>query len=388
MRVYGLVLRYKLFVVVSLALLLGVLSSLVFEKAASGAGALPMGFEQTQFANGFSKPTAMAFAPDGRLFVAEQEGTLRVIKDGQLLTTPFLDISGKIDAKGERGLLGVAFDPDFSTNNYVYVYYTQKATGTTPTHNLVARFTADGDVATAGSETTIFRLPKLKELNHNGGAIHFGGDGELYVAVGENRREKAAQSLKTVLGKMLRINKDGTVPTDNPFYAKTTGSNKAIWAMGFRNPFSFAVQPGTGRIFINDVGQSRWEEVDEGKPGANYGWPRYEGPENNPSYEGPIFAYHHGFSETTGCAITGGTFYDPGTGASAPFPAEYEGSYFFADFCSGWIRKLDPATNMVEGFKASSDEHPVDLKVGSDGDLYFLARGTASVERIHYTLTP
>lgn len=138
MYVYGLMLRHKLFLVISLALLSGALPIFVLEKTASGSGMLPAGFDQTRLVDGLSKPTTMAVAPDGRLFVAEQEGTLRVIKDGQLLTTPFLDISDKVDARGERGLLGVSFDPDFSTNNYVYVYYTQKATRTTPPHNLVA----------------------------------------------------------------------------------------------------------------------------------------------------------------------------------------------------------------------------------------------------------
>jgi glucose/arabinose dehydrogenase len=230
----------------------------------------------------------MAFAPDGRLFVAEQADVMQVVNtDGTLQSTPFLDISdNKVNAAGERGLLGVAFDTDFDPtfdtidNNYIYVYYT---TVDTSVHNRVSRFpTAEdinGNVVTeVEEEEFLFELPPLSATNHNGGAIHFGTDGKLYVAVGENPRPAAAQYLNTTLGKMLRTNKDGTIPTDNPFNADTTGDNQAIWAAGLRNPYSFDVQPGTGRIFINDVGQQTFEEINEGKAGGTYGWPVNEGP--------------------------------------------------------------------------------------------------------------
>ena len=384
--------RYKQCLVVSLALLSGLVLIFAFVKPASGAGTLPTGFEQARVVSGLSIPVAMAFAPDGRLFVTERGGTVRVIKNGELLTTPFVDLSSKLDTTGERGLLGIAFDPDFSKNQYVYVYYTQKATGTAAPHNLVARFTANEDAASASSETTILQLPDLGGVIHNGGAIHFGNDDKLYVAVGDNSRRDAAQSLDNLYGKMLRINKNGTVPKDNPFYKQTTSINKAIWARGLRNPFTFAVQPGNKNalVYINDVGENTWEEIDKGRAGANYGWPLYEGVANNPSYDDPIFAYGHGSSETTGCSIAGGAFYNPKSGASTPFPAKYEGDYFFADWCSGWIRDYDPVTNTVEGFKASSGflaEGPVDLQVGPEGDLYFLAYITGSVEKIHYAST-
>lgn len=328
----------------------------------------------------------MAFAPDGKLFVTEQGGKLQVIDEtGGLQDPPLLDISGKVATAGERGLLGVAFDPEFETGSpYVYVYYTQKDSSTDFLHNRVARFPAsveaNGDIV-AGTEEPLFELPKLNRKNHNGGAIHFGSDGKLYVAVGENSREKAAQSLNTVLGKMLRINKDGSIPEDNPFYGTATGKNRAIWARGLRNPFSFDVQPGTGRIFINDVGYHKWEEINEGEAGANYGWPRYEGPrpEQDGRFTRPIYAYKHG----QGCAITGGAFYNPET---PQFGTDYVGHYFFADFCSGWIRDLDPVTKEATPFKPASNEFPVDIKVSEQGELFFLARATGSVEKISYTL--
>jgi glucose/arabinose dehydrogenase len=219
-------------------------------------------------------------------------------------------------------------------------------------------------------------------LNHNGGALNFGADGKLYVALGENADQDNSQSLDNLLGKMLRINKGGTIPKDNPFYDRASGMKRAIWALGLRNPYTFAVQPGTGRIHINDVGAQTWEEINRGAAGANYGWPRFEGRESNPNFEGPIFAYMHGGNTaTTGCAITGGAFYNPRT---AKFPAGYVGDYFFADFCSGWIRRLDFVHGTVTPFKSTSTENPVSLQVNRRGSLYFLARGTGSVEKISF----
>jgi glucose/arabinose dehydrogenase len=283
---------------------------------------------------------------------------------------------------------------------YVYVYYTRKGKRKRPPYNLVARFTTSTDeqgnlVATPGSEEILLRLPNLRQKNHNDGAIHFGNADDanerdkLYVAVGENGRQRAAQSLATVLGKMLRINKDGTMPSDNPFYESTTVNKQAIWALGLRNPYSFDIhqpgtEPGTGKIFINDVGYHWW--INEGQGGANYGWPHVEGPDPDGRYTGPLFACQHGFNETTGCAITGGAFYNPDRPS---FGDNYVGDYFFADFCTGWIRKLDPAApteeERVTSFKSGFNERPVDIKVSREGDLYFLARGTGSVEKISYT---
>jgi glucose/arabinose dehydrogenase len=384
MAEHGIALKYKLFLAISLALLAGLLPLLLIEKPAQGAATLPNGFIQSLVTARLSNPTAMAFAPDGRLFVAEQGGKLRVIKNGRLLPSPFVDLTSITDSTGERGLLGIAFDPNFSTNNFVYIYHTLKrtATATGNPHNRVLRFTASGDTAVPRSGRIILNLNDLSATNHNGGAIHFGRDGKLYVGVGENAVPSNAQSTANLLGKMLRINKDGTIPTDNPFYAnpRVVGKNKAIWALGLRNPFSFAVRPGTGQIFINDVGQSTWEEINRGARGANYGWPVYEGPETDSRYMGPIFAYRHGTTATTGCAITGGTFYNPQV---TNFPARYVGDYFFADLCSGWIRVRDASSGAVSGF-ASGLSVPVDLQVGPGGALYYLERGTGSVFAIVY----
>jgi glucose/arabinose dehydrogenase len=259
------------------------------------AAVVPSGFWEGLVIGGFTRPTAMAFAPDGRLFVALQDGDLRVIQNGVLLPTPFLHVD--VSANGERGLLGIAFDPHFAINKYVYIYYT---TATDPIHNRISRFTANGNVAVPNSEVVIFDLDPMTGLNHNGGAIHFGPDGKLYAGVGDSSAPFNAQLLTNLHGKILRINKDGSVPTDNPFYNQASGNNRAIWAIGLRNPFTFAFQPGTGRMFINDVGENTWEEINDGIPGANYGWPETEGPTDDPDYQSPIYAYRHVVLARTG----------------------------------------------------------------------------------------
>jgi glucose/arabinose dehydrogenase len=334
---------------------------------------VPAGFVGETFVAGLASPVAMEFAPDGRLFICEQGGTLRVVKNGALLAAPFASLS--VDFVGERGLLGVAFDPAFATNGFVYVYYTAPAP---VAHNRLSRFVAAGDVA-AGGETVLLDLDPLSTAtNHNGGALHFGKDGKLYVAVGENATGSNAQTTSNLLGKLLRLNADGSIPTDNPFFGSASGINRAIWVLGLRNPFTFAVQPGTGAVFINDVGENAWEEINLGVAGANYGWPSTEGATADVRFRAPLFAYGHGTGTTTGCAITGGTFYNPGT---VQFPSSYVGQYFFADYCGHWIRAFDQDTATVTDF-ASAAPAPVDLDVGPDGALYYLAHADGTVGRI------
>jgi len=357
--------------------LLCILTSLFFFANAhmAQAATVPPGFTDTLVAGGLTNPTAMALAPDGRIFVCEQGGTLRVIKNGVLLPTPFLTVT--VTSVGERGLLGVAFDPNFVSNQLVYIYYTVP----TPAHNRVSRFTASGDVAIAGSETILMEMPNLSTAtNHNAGALHFGPDGNLYVALGDNANGNNSQSLSTRLGKLLRITSSGAIPTDNPFFNQTTGDNRAIWVLGLRNPFTFAFQPGTGRMLINDVGLSTWEEINDGIAGSNYGWPNCEGFCNppNPSFRDPLLEYPN-----TGvdCAITGGAFYNP---QIIQFPAEYVGDYFYADFCGGWINQFDPVDGSGSQL-ATGIASPVDLKVSPDGFLYYLARTSGTVNRIGFT---
>ena len=350
--------------------------------ASATAIVLPTGFTELPVASGLNSPTAMAFAPDGRLFVCEQAGRLRVIKNGTLLPTPFVTVSTRGD--NELGLLGVAFDPDFAGNGYVYVYYTatQRVDGTPDLNHRVSRFTAGGDVAVAGSERVLLEILDDSDGNywHNGGALRFSADGKLLIAVGDRSQREKAELLTSLQGKLLRMNPDGTIPTDNPFYATATGLNRLIWAYGLRNPYTFDVQPGTGRVFINDVGNATWEEINEGAAGAFFGWDNSEGPTTMPGHRAPLYAYAN---DAATCAIVGAAFYNP---PSVTFPAEYTGRFFFADHCGRWIRMLDPADgNAVTTFATQTDTLPADLEVGPDGSLYYLARGTAAIRRISYT---
>ncbi len=345
----------------------------------AGAATLPAGFSETRVANGLQSPTAMAVAPDGRVFVAEKGGTLRVVRNNALLAQPFLTVS--VNTASERGLLGVAFDPEFQSNRFVYVYYT---TATAPIHNRVSRFTASSsnpDVVQAGSELPILDLPTLSASVHNGGAIHFGTDGRLYVAVGENAVPANAQSLDTPLGKLLRINANGSIPTDNPFYSQTTGVDRAIWALGLRNPFTFAVDPATGRIHVNDVGANSWEEVNLGVRGANYGWPQTEGPDPGgvSGVRYPIHAYQNAGSN---CAIVGATFYRP---QIFRFPRAYDGRYFFGDLCGGFIRMLSPPNYSSSAGFATGIGSLVDIQAHQDGSLYYLARDGGALFRVQST---
>jgi glucose/arabinose dehydrogenase len=338
----------------------------------ASATTLPFGFVETTVASGIASPTAMAIAPNGRIFVCSQTGALRVIKNGVLLATPFVNLS--VDSVGERGLLGVAFDPNFNLNHFIYLYYTVPGN---PSHNRVVRFTANGDVALPGSRVILLELDSLSTAtNHNGGALHFGPDGNLYIAVGDNAKGSNSQNLSNLLGKILRIAPDGTIPPDNPFVQSTTARHE-IWALGLRNPFTFAFRGTTNFMYINDVGESTWEEIDLGQAGANYGWPAIEGPTTNPLYKSPVYYYGHG----EGCAITGGAFYSPST---TNWPSSYRAKYFFGDYCSGFIRMLNPATNQATAFITGASQS-VDIQVGDDGSFYYLARGTSSVMKVSYS---
>ena len=204
-----------------------------------GARTQPAGFARNEgFAVGLSEATAFTQLPDGRLLVAQQGGTLRVLQGNGTAIGTMLTVA--VDSQGERGLLGVTPHPDFASNGFIYIYYTTTQDGT---HNRISRFTVSGN--TAGSEVQIANLPALSSAtNHNGGAIHFGVDGKLYVGVGENANGALAQNLNSPLGKLLRFNDDGSIPGDNPFCTTPGNLACAVWAYGLRNPFTFAVQPG------------------------------------------------------------------------------------------------------------------------------------------------
>ncbi|MEJ7659814.1 MAG: PQQ-dependent sugar dehydrogenase [Hymenobacter sp.] len=241
------------------------------------AQTFPSNFAGVQIATGLD-PVGMDVAPDGRVFLAEKDGKVRVIKGNALLPTPFVTIP-EVDNFNERGLLKVLLDPNFTNNHYLYVYYTHKVG--TVSNNRVSRFTANGDLAVAGSEKVLIDIDPLGSVGyHNGGGLAIVNN-QLFISVGENTVASNAQSFTTLKGKILRLNTDGSIPVDNPFYKTATGLNRAIWALGLRNPFRLAAQAGTGRLFINDVGAGSWEEINDGTAGKNYGWPGIEGPRTN-----------------------------------------------------------------------------------------------------------
>jgi putative heme-binding domain-containing protein len=333
-------------------------------QGVTGPLTLPAGFTVKILASGFTGATAMEVAPDGRVFVCEQTGSLRVVKNGQLLAEPFVKLP--VDATWERGLIGVTVAPDFPTTPHVFVCYV--AAKPFPYH-VVSRFTARGDTAEPNSERILLegddqtKLGGTVPAGHQGGALHFGKDGKLYVAIGDQTAGKPAQEMNSLLGRLLRINPDGSIPDDNPFFAKAKGKYRATWALGLRNPFTFAVQPETGRLFINDVGGIA-EEINEGVAGANYGWPTVEhGPTADPRFRGPIHHY------PTACVI--GSAFAP---ADLAWPKEYRGKYFFGDFNHGSIKTLDPSRPAVAHAFAGGLRRPVDLRFAPDGHLYVLMR--------------
>lgn len=343
-------------------LLLGLM---LLGMASTGRAVVPAGFSDTLIAN-VGTPTALAFTPDGRMLIANQGGTLWVWA-GTLLPSPALTIpaSSICTNANERGLLGVAVDPAFAMNRRVYLFYTANDGGCV---NRVSRFTfftavgQQNQVDPASELVLIDNMPSTNG-NHNGGDLHFGKDGYLYASIGEGGVGSAARNEHVLSGKILRITPDGGIPPTNPFQGpstarcnvngSTTPGNRCqeTFAWGFRNPFRFAMDPNTAgtttRFFINDVGQSTWEEIDEAQAGADYGWNCREGAHNtgscssNPSMVDPIFEYPHGTpgpAGVNGCnSITGGAFVPNGL-----WPG-FDSSYLFSDFICRAIFKLTQA---------------------------------------------
>ncbi len=293
--------------------------------------------------SGLASPTVITHAGDasGRLFVVEQTGTIRIVSSGGTLQpTPFLDISGRLISGGERGLLGLAFPPGFSSKKYFYVNYTRAGDGAT----VVSRFfvSANPDLANAASEQVLLVISQAFP-NHNGGQLAFGPDGMLYVGRGDGG-SGTGQDTTALLGKVLRLDVEAGVapyriPADNPFVGSTTAKPE-IWALGLRNPWRFSFDRLTGDLYIADVGESTWEEIDFQQAGAaggaNYGWNILEGPAcYSPAtgcvppaaYSAPVAYYGH----DVGCAVTGGYVY------RGPGNRNMQGLYFYGDYCSGRV---------------------------------------------------
>lgn len=328
--------------------------------AAGAAVQVPEGFTVETLATNLNAATALAVAPDGRIFIADQTGLLRVWKNGRVLPQPALDLSGRVDDYWERGLIGVTLHPDFPRTPHLFVVYVAEAPFT---HHVISRFTMIGEQADPRSELILLEGDDQKTLGgtiphgHQGGPIRFGPDGKLYVSIGEQTAGPPAQSLNTLQGKILRLNADGSIPSDNPFFSQTTGKYRAIWAYGIRNAFGLAVQPATGRMFFTDVGGSAFEEVNELFRGANYGWPQAEGFSTNSAFTNPLNAY----PPTIGRSIVGAAF--------------WQGKLYFADWAANWLKALDLNATNVSTFAKGLDA-PATIETAPDDSLLVLNRGT------------
>ena len=334
---------------------------------------------------GLSAPLYLT-APPGdaaRLFIVEKTGGIRIIKDGILLTDPYLDLSSRISNGGEQGLLGLAFDPDYATSGRFIVHFTDLAGSTT-----VSRFqvSSNPDVADPASELVILTAAQ-PFANHNGGQVAFGPDGFLYLALGDGGGsgdpDNRGQDLSELLGSILRIDVRSTdpytVPADNPFVQSAVPQ---VWSYGLRNPWRFSFDRATGDLYVADVGEGLWEEINVspagagGGKGANYGWNIMEGAhcfrESSCDQTGltlPVFEYSH----QEGCSVTGGYVY---RGSAIP---ELQGHYFYGDFCQGWVRSLRYAAGAVTDQTQWPSLTPGGsvLSFGEDaaGELYVLDQG-------------
>ena len=335
-----------------------------------------------QVASGLSFPLALTSPPgDARLFVVEKPGRIRIIENGSLLAQPFLNVSAKVSNGSEQGLLGLAFHPQYATNGRFFVNYTDTEGDT---RIAAYRVSADRSVADAASEEILLTIDQ-PYAKHNGGHLAFGPDGYLYVAMGDGGSggdpDGNGQDRGDLLGSLLRLDVNGTtgyaVPSDNPFVG-VAGARGEIWDLGLRNPWRFSFDRATGDLYVADVGQNAVEEINVATAasgsgrGLNYGWNRMEGTDcfsgtgcNDGSLTLPVHEYGH----SDGCSVTGGHVY---RGSAIP---ALRGTYFYADFCSGWVRSF-----VFTGGRATDHREWSALQLGSipsfgedaSGELYIL----------------
>lgn len=433
-------------------------AGLLAASGACGAPQLPADFIVETVASGFTKPVGIAFTGDGRIFVTEQQGIVWVIEDGSVLPEPFIDLQDEVNGAWDRGLLGLALDPDFLTNRQVYLLYVvdpiygepdEAPQG--PAFGRITRYTgtpaSNGNIADAGSRLVLLGagpgdgMP-ICEPSHSVGSLRFGSDGSLFASAGDGAHFDGmdpggldpdcfadgwfgpdqdvgafrAQYLDSLAGKILRIDPaTGEGLDTNPFWTGDANAKASrIWALGVRNPFRFAVKPGSpppGTLYVGDVGWYLFEEVNVARGGENFGWPCEEGtgaapsyPNAHPAHSGcdgllapanpgvltdPIITWSH-FDPSqslpigyTGATSVGGTFY-----AGACYPAEYAGALFLADYSANWIRALHvDADDTFVGLSifATAADRPVDIAADPvSGDLHYVAIDAGEIRRIHY----
>jgi glucose/arabinose dehydrogenase len=363
-------------------------SSYLNKKSSPAKEPAPITLKVKQVAANIQAPTALAFPGNGEVWVTEQTGKIRALKNGKLSGVPVLDLSSKLpkinNGYEERGLLGIALHPRFSTNKKFYVFYSVPPTGKFNHTDVVSEFTLGGNGQADPNSERIILTAEKPDGNHNGGCVQFGKDGYLYISFGDGGGQGDkhgefgnGQNLDTWLGKILRVDiNTGSgylVPKDNPFTGKA-GAKPEIWAYGFRNPYRFSFDRASGLLFAGDVGQDTWEEVDIVKSGGNYGWRLTEGthcynPASGCDIKGitmPIAEYNH----REGVSITGGYVYN---GKQIPV---LKSKYLFADW-TGPMYYLQKTGNAWQRGKVTLQNIPENLKItgfGEDpaGELYLL----------------
>jgi glucose/arabinose dehydrogenase len=369
-----------------------------------GAITVRAGFTASILVDGLVQPTAGGFAPDGRLVVLEKTGAVRLwTAAGGLRGEPLLRLPACTDS--EMGLLGLAFDPAFAANGFVYLYYTHPPGGD-PARcgegvaagrvNRVARVALGAAAIDPMSLVVLVDGIRTDGGNHDGGCLRIGPDRFLYVGVGDTGRGDSgppgastnpyAQDLQHLEGKILRVRLDGSAPADNPFVGEG-GNAGLVWAYGLRNPFRFAFDPfGPRHLWAGDVGQNTWEEIDVIRAGDDLGWPQCEAREPADRCPGssvpPVYAYRHPGGSNDNVSVTGGVHYD-----GAQFAAEFRGDYFFGDFGLNEVYRAE-VNAARDGFAgdpvvfSSNAGQPVDFFVGPDGALYWVAFGAGAVVRV------
>ncbi|VAW54794.1 hypothetical protein MNBD_GAMMA06-614 [hydrothermal vent metagenome] len=348
----------------------------LFGVVAQVSADLPANFQDEPVLTGLNQPLNLTVLPDGRMLVLLKGGEIRIFDPSAIpaSSSNYMTITD-IESGQERGLSSMVLDPDFAVNNYFYVYYTNASSS----RNRISRFTHTGNSGDINSEYLVWQdNENWSDCCHYGGGLDFGPDGMLYLSTGEEFDGSQAQDLTRAGGKIIRINKDGSIPNDNPFVDGPGGNLDEIWALGLRNPFRAIWDLIDNRFIIGDVGGNvqltAREEINFGQAGRNYGWPFYEGIANDPAYTDPVYAYEHvpgqivnGFE--FGGSITAGFVY-----RGNMFPSAYYGKLFLADYVQGWIRYLEfDASGAVISATELSDavNNVVSMVEGPEGALYY-----------------
>lgn len=384
--------------------------------------AVPSDFVQETVTGGLSLPVAMAFLPDGRLLVAEQKtGNLRlVLPDGTLFASPVLTVTGLDTVDGEAGLLSLAVDPGWPARPYIYCHYD----AATPNEIRLTRYTASGDLdqsqSTALSFSPVSALDLLTAIpddagNHNGGTLRFGPDGYLYFSMGDDENRCAAQVVDDFRGKIFRLDVSQVGDTEpvprsvlvadkNPFVGQGQIAS-LVWAIGLRNPFRMTIDAETGALFVGDVGQGQREEINHVQSGGlNLGWPYREGTLDFPEQAGcpdpvevDLLEPIRDYGRTLGRSVVAGFVYRRPASATVPWPFEYEGNFFYADFYQDYLTRLTGSDQswsvapVVDGQPSASSwasglNGAADFAIGPDGSVYYLQL-SGTLQRIRYTGT-